>query len=122
MFEDKFNDILNENEKIIKVIKPNKRRTILEGLIRCILPLLLCVAAFLVFLFYYLSITDDKLKSDVLAAFIPFVILIFLVACFPASYFIYLICSYKNIFYIISDKRFIIRSGFIGIDYKTVMM
>lgn len=39
---------------------------------------------------------------------------------FSLILFFYLILSYKNTFYAISDKRFIIRGGFIGIDYKTL--
>ena len=120
MFENKFSDILSDNEKIIKINKPNKKRMVIDCIFKYLIPIILCLTPFLIFLIYFLSISDNELKKTALPGFIIFSIVIFFVLCFPLFYFLYLILFYKNTFYAISDKRFIIRGGSIEIDYKTL--
>lgn len=115
--ENVFNDIIEKDEKIIKVFKPNKMRywfgIILGGIgwlfatgFWFILPLLGAVA------------DEPTGEMDVL-----WFISIGFVAIFALVLLVSLICSavsYRNRFYAYSNKRILIRSGIIGIDYRTL--
>lgn len=112
--EEKFADILEKNEKITKVYKPNKAKY-WTGFI---LTSKLCWIW--VFLGLLVSIPEEGKSFNTelfgLAFAITgaiFVVGMLLTILFGAIY-------YKNRYYAYTNKRIIIRSGVIGIDYKSL--
>ena len=85
-----FDDILEKDEQIIKIIKPSKSRYWKFFLMPLIIP---------IFLPHFIVI---------MACTLFFII--------PLLY----ARSYKNLYYAYTNKRLIVRKGTIGIDYKTL--
>ncbi len=119
-FSNKFQEILNSNETIIKIYKPNR----LKYWISKVLDLLLWVVVFamIVLAFSFMQINDTE--EPVNAAFNPIgfaisfgismAILLFLA--------VYLIFYYRNLYYCVTNERVITRSGVFGTDFKTLDM
>lgn len=112
--EGKFTDVLEKDEKIVKVYKPNKCKfwtsTILLGFFCYFWFYIICLGSipeagelFDPSLFWFLFIISSAL-------FVGSMLLTFL---FAALY-------YKNKFYAYTNKRIIIRGGIFGIDYKSL--
>ena len=85
-----FDDILEKDEKIIKVIKPSKRRYWKLWLMPLVVP---------IFLPHFII---------VMAATLFFIL--------PVIY----ARGYKNLYYAYTNKRLIVRSGIIGVDYHSL--
>ena len=85
-----FDDILEKDEQIVKIIKPSKSRYWKFFLMPLIIP---------IFLPHFIVI---------MACTLFFII--------PLLY----ARSYKNLYYAYTNKRLIVRKGTIGIDYKTL--
>ena len=92
LFDDNylFEDILDKDEKIVKIIKPSKSRYWKFFLMPFIIP---------IFLPHFIVI---------MACTLFFII--------PLLY----AHSYKNLYYAYTNKRLIVRSGTIGVDFKTL--
>lgn len=112
--EEKFADVLEKNEKIIKVYKPNKCK------FWTAYTLISIFSWIWVFLGLLISIPEEGKSFDVgsfglLFAITGaiFVVGMLLTILFGAIY-------YKNRYYAYTNKRIIIRSGIIGIDYKSL--
>lgn len=88
IMEHLFDDILDKNEHIVKVIKPSKRR-------------------------YWKSLVVFAIPI-----FWPHLILLMALTLFTLPFFY--ARGYKNLYYAYTDKRLIVRSGIIGVDYKTL--
>jgi len=112
--EEKFNDILEKNETITKVFKPNKCK-FWTGFI---------LTSFFCWIWVFCgllgSIPEEGKKFDVDLFWLLFAIAggVFIVGMlftiiFGAIY-------YKNRYYAYTSKRIIIRSGVIGIDFKSL--
>ena len=88
--ENLFDDILEKDEKIIKIIKPSKKRFWRDWLLPFMIPIFL--PHFLIFmvltLFFILPLLHAK--------------------------------SYKNTYYAYTNKRLILRGSAIGVDYKSL--
>lgn len=113
-----FAPILQEDEEIIKVIKPNKTRYIyLSGLVYtlfALIPILvMAIPLGLAFESFEEYGTPEPLviELSVLGGLVLLGIIITWVG---------LSMSYKKTFYAYTNKRILIRRGFIGVDYATL--
>jgi hypothetical protein len=113
-----FAPILQEDEEIIKVLKPNKTRYIyLSGLaftLLALIPILVMAAPF--------GMLIDAFKED--SAPTPVVIELSIFGGFILltliAVWVGLNMSYKKTFYAYTNKRILIRRGVIGVDYATL--
>ena len=113
-----FAPILQEDEEIIKVIKPNKTRYIyLSGLAYTLLALIpiLVMAVPLGIAIESLAEYGTSEPLVIELAVVGGLILLGLITTWVG-----LNMSYKKTFYAYTNKRILIRRGFIGVDYATL--
>ncbi len=115
--EDVFLPILGENEKIIKVFKPNKTKIMLSSFFACLF--------FMVFVFFFISMLASaisSMSSDVFAGGFSFKYQYGLIGALiiGAAIMIGVSVNYNNLFYAYTNKRLIIRKGVFGVDYKSL--
>ncbi len=112
-------DILEEGETILQRLKPDRRDYILEAIFKG-LPFVLIWAAFDAF-FIVMMVTTGAF-AEMGGFMIPVLIGFFALHLLPVWLYIAGIVKrvggYKNIEYVLTDKRVIIRSGLIGIDFR----
>ncbi len=117
-----FEMILDKDEQVIKEYRPNKKRSIYLSLLS-LLPLFLVAIAFILIAILafvnVIKITDENGKSEAmfLYIFIVFGGIILLIAIYT---YIYYVVSYKKRLYCLTNKRIIIRNGFIGVDFNAL--
>ena len=115
--KNRIEDILDEDEEVLVTLSPDKRDYILEAFFKT-LPFVLLWAAFDTFFIVMMFKTDAFMNQMI----IWFTIFFFAIHLIPVwLYFANIIkrvMSYKNVQYYLTDRRVIIRSGMIGIDYK----
>ena len=117
-----FEMILDKDEQIIKEYRPNKKRSVYLSLLS-LLPLFLVAITFILIAVLtfvnVIKITDDQGKSEMMFPyiFIFFGALILLIAIYT---YIYYVVSYKKRLYCLTNKRIIIRGGFIGVDFNAL--
>lgn len=120
MKQNSVEDILSKDEKILQRLKPNKRVLLLESIFKG-LPVVLLWVAFDTF-FIVMMIVNGAFKEN--PGLIPAVIAFFALHLLPLWLYILNIiktmAGAKNIEYVFTDKRIIIRSGVIGIDFKNI--
>lgn len=120
MKQNSIEDILSKDEKILQRLKPNKRVLLLESIFKG-LPVVLLWVAFDTF-FIVMMIVTGAFKEN--PGLIPAVIAFFALHLLPLWLYILNIiktmAGAKNIEYVFTDKRIIIRSGVIGIDFKNI--
>ena len=112
--ENQFKDVLEKNEKIKKVYKPDK----VKYWVAFVLSSLVCIVW--VFFALVFSIPEEGEAFDPNLFWLLFTIacavsvgLLLFSVLFGAIY-------YHNRFYAYTNKRIIVRSGIIGIDYKSL--
>lgn len=117
--KDKIEDVLEEDERILVRLRPNKKVYILERVTKMLpfaLIWLLFDSMFIVMMFITNAFEEDP---GILFFVIPFF------AFHLAPVWIWIagivkgVSGYKNVEYAFTDKRIIIRSGVIGVDFKT---
>ncbi len=114
--EKMFNDVLDDDEKIVKVMKPNKRKFYSSMALK--------VSGILIFILIwvtmpFLGITFEENNPFVWYYYpIPIGIAVLIALLFILLSIIY----YKNLFFAYTNKRVIIRSGIFGVDYKSLDM
>ena len=109
-----FEKILDEDEKIEKVMKPHKGKYFLSVLLCWGLSL----AIFAVMGVLFVLFPEEGMAVDKIDTLIPiglWVLSMLVVWLFAAIY-------YKNLYYAYSNKRVIIRSGIFGVDFKSLDM
>lgn len=120
MKQNRIEDILSEDETILQRLKPNRKVLLLEAIFKG-LPFVLLWLAFDSF-FIIMMITTGVFSQN------PY-ILIFVIAFFALhllplwmyiANIIKTMAGSKNIEYVFTNRRIIIRSGVIGIDFKTI--
>ena len=120
MKQNSVEDILSKDEKILQRLKPNKRVLLLESIFKG-LPVVLLWVAFDTF-FIVMMVVTGAFKEN--TGLIPAVIAFFALHLLPLWLYILNIiktmAGAKNIEYVFTDKRIIIRSGVIGIDFKNI--
>lgn len=112
--EELFNNILDQDEKIIKVFKPHKGKLYFSTLF--------CFGLMWLFLLSFsilgILFPEEGVNKDPILVLIPigvFVLFMLLTWLFTAIY-------YKNLYFAYSNKRVIIRSGIFGVDYRSLDM
>lgn len=113
-------DILESSEKILWRSKPNKKSYILSKVFQGIFFVLIWLAFDVTFI--TLMVTHMGEESGMPYAMLAFIIPFFLIHLMPVWIWIVGIIKgaleLKNIEYAFTDKRIIIRSGLVGIDFK----
>lgn len=115
------NDILVSGEEILLSLKPDKKTSILESILKG-LPLALIWGGFDAFFIIMMFTTG---LGDTMGGFIiVFLVVFFAIHLIPVWKYIAgiikTIAGYKNIVYVFTSKRIIIRTGLIGIDFKNI--
>lgn len=110
--EDKFSLILDDDEKIVEILRPNKTKLIFSTVFGCVmLALLFCVPLLLAFVF-------DEPETNGALWIIPvaiFAVVVILSIVFSILY-------YNKTYYACTNKRLVVRTGIIGVDYKSLDM
>lgn len=117
--QNKMEDILTEDEEILVRLNPNKKVYILEAIFKG-LPLALIwggLDAFVIVMMVSNGIFDNPYMIWFI---IPFFALHLVPVWLYIAGIVKRVASYKNIEYALTNKRVIIRSGIIGIDFKTL--
>ena len=113
-----FAPILQEDEEIIKVMKPNKTRYIyLSGLAYTLFALIPIIVMAVPFGMMFEAFAERGAPSPVvieLSFFGGFILLAIIAVWVGLS------MSYKKTFYAYTNKRILIRRGVIGVDYATL--
>lgn len=110
-----FEPILDDDENIVKDYKPNKLKFFFSSLVASLFVLLFFCGGMAVGL---LSPDEFGVYLDTIYVLIP--ISIFVVAV--VLIILFLSMSYKKTFYAVTNKRIIIRTGIIGVDFKSLDM
>ncbi|MBR6779301.1 MAG: hypothetical protein IKM43_04090 [Clostridia bacterium] len=105
--ENIFDLVLDKDEKIIKVYKPHKLRTWFT-IIALAVVILLCFIPLIIVGF--LNDTGLETLIAVLVIIIPLMLI-----CIP-----FVSLWYKKTVYAVTNKRILIRTGYIGVDYKSL--
>lgn len=114
-------DVLSPNETILERLKPNKTVLILESIFKG-LPFVLIWATIDIFAIVMIATTAgflDENGNNMLWFIIPFFALHLIPLWIYIINIIRTVGGIKNIEYVFTDKRIIIRSGLIGVDFKT---
>lgn len=118
-YEEKFKDILNENETILKTYKPNKLKYWVSKALGIFFIALLW--AMLTLSLSYTSAGEGNAAETVFDV-TNFAITLSVGVVVILLYTVYLIFFYRNLYYCVTNERIIIRRGVFGTDYKTLDM
>ncbi len=111
--EELFAPILDDDEVIESIYKPQKLKTFFSAILALGLPLLFFCGGLALALF----VPEEGYKSaEPIACLIP--IGIFIVCILVGCFFVNL--KYKKTVYAVTNKRIIIRTGVIGVDFKSL--
>ncbi len=118
--ENIFEPILDNNETIVKIIKPNKFAMYFKNMFYTVL--------FCLFMFGFAclglaaAISEGEVASDKVGISILIALAIFVglsvVICLIE--WLFLNIYYKNVYYGYTNKRIVIRKGIFGVDYKSL--
>ena len=115
--------ILDNDEEVKEYFKPNKKRFVLINILFSSLFFLLVFGGiFIAGLFGILGIIDFTSDNGEKDLFAPIMLLIISLPFFVGSILTLVgyAVRYKRALYVVTNKRLIIRSGFIGVDYKSI--
>ncbi len=115
-----FETVLEQDEQILMSFKPNKKRMLLfTFLISKIFLFLLSIFLIVFGVVYYFngSVSTYEDWASGVGVSIGFGLLLLLVS---VLYTLVPILMYKKTYYIVTNKKIVIRTGIIGIDYKTL--
>lgn len=109
-----FEKILDEDEKIEKVMKPHKGKYFFSVMLSWGLSLALFAVMGIIFVLF----PEEGMEINKIYTLVPIGLwfaCMLLVLLFASIY-------YKNLYYAYSNKRVIIRSGIFGVDFKSLDM
>ena len=115
--------ILDDGEQVVASIRPNKKRFVtLNVLLICLITAIPMIPCFIVGLLGALDVirfVDETGAKDWIApvGFLVFAGVSFLMA---VAFIVSGIVRYSKTLFVITNKRLIVRSGFIGVDYKSL--
>lgn len=112
--ENLFERVLDEDEKLIKVYKPNKCKFLFSNILLMSLVLLVFASIGVLAVLF----PEEGVASEPIYVLIPIGIYVFLLGL----YIVFLAIYYKNVVYAYTNKRIIIRSGIFGVDFKSLDM
>ena len=118
--QNEINDILTSGEEVLLTLKPARNIYLLESITKG-LPITLIWAGFDIF-FIYMMVSTGTLANN--PGMIAFIVVFFALHLLPVWIFLSNVVKkmigYKNLTYAFTDRRIIIRSGVIGIDFKYI--
>lgn len=120
MKQNSIEDILSEDEQILQRLKPNRKVLLLESLFKGLPFVLLWVAFDTFFIVGMISQGTFDENPYLLIPVIAFFALHLLPLWIYISNVFKTMMGAKNIEYVFTNKRIIIRSGVIGIDFKNI--
>ena len=120
MKQNSIEDILSKDEKILQRLKPNRKVLLLESIFKG-LPFVLLWASFDIF-FIVMMISTGAFNENpnLLWVVIPFFGFHLLPLWIYIANIVKTVAGAKNIEYVFTNKRIIVRSGVIGIDFKNI--
>ena len=107
-----FGPVLDDDEDLIKVYKPNRTKFFFLNIISTLLMFLLFLAISILAILF----PEDGSKGNPIYILIPVGIFVLVLALYIAIIILY----YNNLYYACTNKRLIIRSGVFGVDYKSL--
>ena len=120
---DEVKKILDNTEEIKESFKPSKKRFVTANIVATLIFLIIFFGGIftvgILGIINVIKFTDENGGQDLLAPIMflvfstPFLIMIILSI---VGY----IVRYQRTIYVVTNKRLIIRSGFIGVDYKSI--
>lgn len=118
--QNKVEDIISPDEQILQRLKPNQKVLILEALFKGLPFVLVWVIfdAFFISMMVFSGAFSENLL--ILAFIIPFFLLHLMPLWMYIGGIIRALGGRKNIEYVFTERRIIIRSGLVGIDFKTI--
>lgn len=121
MQKNSIEDVLNDDEKVLWQGKPNPKSYIWAAVIK-MLPIAIIWILFdgMFIGAFTMGLISDKIPAWILAIIIPFFLLHLTPVWIWLGGIIKAAREVKNLEYAITDRRIIIRSGVIGIDFKFI--
>lgn len=104
--ENLFDVVLDKDEQIMKILKPNKTRTLFGSILAIVLLSLFWVVPIII-----ASAVDGDAYA-LIGLIIPVIMIVTTI--------IFIQLWYNKTVYCITNKRVLIRTGFIGVDYKSL--
>lgn len=111
-----FDEILEDNEKIIKALKPNKAKIFWSNIIKLALPFLFLLA----FSLLVVAIPEEGATVQPMDFLYVSIAVVGLFIVFLAFNLWFTALYYKNTIFAYTNKRLIIRTGIFGVDYKSL--
>ena len=115
--QNKIEDLLSDDEEIFLRLKPNRKDFILESFLKG-LPFVLIWLGFDVFAIIMMLQQEGIPQGGMIGLIIGFFALHLLPVWLYVAQIVKRLMGYKNIEYVFTNQRIIIRSGLIGIDFK----
>lgn len=116
--ENYFEKILDSDESIIEVFKPNRKRFVNLTILRNTFATLFTLLFPGIFIVVAIAASESN-DFDIIFYIVPIIIAALIVFGYIFSI-ISRFTVYKNTYYCCTNKRIIIRRGFIGVDYQTL--
>lgn len=113
-------DVLMPDEMVLQRLKPNRKVLLLESIFKGLPFVLIWVIFDSVFIIMMMSSGAFGHTPWLLAIIVPFFALHLMPLWIYIAGIVRAFAGYKNIEYAFTDRRIIIRSGLIGIDFKTI--
>ena len=113
-------DILEKDEKILQRLKPNAKVIRLEAIFKGMPLALLWFSIDAIFIVTMFATGAVEEAPWMIAFMIGFFALHLLPVWLYIANLIKNLAGYKNIEYVFTDKRIIVRSGLVGIDFKSI--
>ncbi len=102
-----FSLILDKNEQIIKTYRPNKVRTWANAIVMVLLYSIFCVPLLVG------ALWDKDIWTGIITIIVLYSVMIILTVLFISFWL-------NKTVYAITNKRILIRTGYIGVDYKSL--
>lgn len=115
--KEQFEQIIDKGEEVLLTFKPNRKRFV--AIPNVVMTIFLAIS--LIILIVVVAILLKSEPSDVVVpTFYTMLGVVILFGLMEIFFFIILHVRYKKTFYCLTNKRIIIRTGFIGVDFKTL--
>ena len=118
--QNEIKDILSPEEEVLLTLKPDRRVYIAESILRG-LPIALLWGGVDGFIIFTLIATNAFAEMGMMVGFIIGFFAIHLIPVWLyVAQVVKRVMGYKNLSYAFTDKRIIVRSGIVGIDFKFI--
>ncbi|NLB48862.1 MAG: PH domain-containing protein [Erysipelotrichaceae bacterium] len=113
-------DVLMPDEMVLQRLKPNRKVLLLESIFKGLPIVLIWVIFDSIFIVAMIFAGAFEQDPWLIAIIVPFFALHLMPLWIYIAGIVRALAGYKNIEYAFTDRRIIIRSGLIGIDFKTI--